>query len=129
MKKIFLILTISLSLFAEIKWLNLNDGLEMAKKDNKLVLIMMTSPSCGYCVKMDREVLTQKKVIDTLNNFFIPVKIDVSKDDYPDTLRVRGTPTFFFATKDKVIVNDIVGYRESDEFLSALSKTMMMRVE
>ncbi len=129
MKKIFLILTISLSLFADIKWLNLNDGLEIAKKDNKLVLIMMTSPSCGYCVKMEREVLTQEKVINTLNNFFIPVKIDVSKDDYPETLRVRGTPTFFFVTKKKVIVNDIVGYRESDEFLSALSKTMMMRVE
>lgn len=128
MKKLFLLIGITLTLVGgEIKWLSLDDGLTKAEKKDKLMLIMMTSPSCGYCVKMEREVLTDEKVIESLNNFFIPVKIDVSKDDYPPTLKVRGTPTFFFASKDKVIVEKAVGYRKTNDFLSILTKAMMRK--
>ncbi len=128
MKKLFLLASVTFSLIAaDVKWSSLNDGIDLAQKDNKLMLIMMTSPTCGYCVKMENQVLKDDKVAESLNKFFIPIKIDMSKKDYPPSLSVKGTPTFFFSTKDNVIVEKVVGYREVPEFLDILTKAMMRR--
>lgn len=126
MKKIILILTLTIFAFADkVDWLDYDSAVEKAQKENKMVAVMITNPRCGFCVKMHNSTLDSDKVKDTLENFFIPTLLDTSKDKLPYHLKVRGTPTFFFLDKKEQIKDRVIGYRDTNQFLSDLSRIMM----
>lgn len=129
MKKVLLLALTSVFLFAnEINWLTLDKGLEKAKKENKKVAVFMTNKYCGYCVKLEKNTLSNPKVTESLNELFVPVKIDTYNTKYPSYLEVRGTPTFYFLNSNgEKLRNKIVGYRPVGNFLEELNNILMKK--
>jgi thioredoxin-related protein len=65
----------------EIDWIPLNKAKEYAKKYNKQILIFFYKKKCEYCDKMKKEALSDIEVVNTINNNFLPVKIDSRTKD------------------------------------------------
>ncbi|MFQ5607848.1 MAG: thioredoxin family protein [Candidatus Zixiibacteriota bacterium] len=119
---------------AEISWMPYEDGLRLAQEQDRQVLIDFSTAWCGYCKKMDRETFTDRRVIDYINENFIPVKVDgdsrrefeidgfktsekrITKEIYG----VRGFPTFWFLESDGAKIGQQPGYQPADGFLSLL---------
>ncbi len=109
---------------ADIKWLkDLDTALYKAKKQNKLILIYIYSPHCGYCKKMDRTTFKDKEIQEILKKYFIPVKVD---KDSPEGEMIKaeygylGTPTFHFLEPDGKKIKSIFGAWEKEDFLLIL---------
>jgi thioredoxin-related protein len=120
---------------SEIEWQAYDVGLKKALDQNKHVFIDFTAKWCGYCRKMEREVFTDARIIDILNNDFIPVRVDgdsrneLDIDGYKVTERnlatreygVRGYPTFWFLKPDGTKLGPLGGYRPTEFMLEALT--------
>jgi thioredoxin-related protein len=84
---------------------------------------------------MEREVFTDPRVIELLNNDFVAVRVDgesrkeLDIDGYKITERnlavrefgVRGYPTFWFLKSDGSKIGPIGGYRPAEFMLEALN--------
>lgn len=71
-------------------------ALAAAKASGKPVMADFYTDWCGFCKRMDREVLSQAAIIKTLAGFEV-VKVDgEARADLVDRYEVRGYPTFLF---------------------------------
>lgn len=119
----------------KIDWQAYDIGLKKALDEDKHVFIDFTAKWCGYCRKMEREVFTDPRIIDLLNNDFVPVRVDgesrkeLDIDGYKITERnltvreygVRGYPTFWFLESDGSKIGPLGGYRTTEFMLEALN--------
>lgn len=85
MKKIifFSIISILLISFKEpepIKWYSLTEGIELARRDNKPMLLFIYVPWCDKCQRMDNKVFTSKEVMPLITENFIAVKMNPEVD-------------------------------------------------
>ncbi|MCA9215461.1 MAG: thioredoxin family protein [Planctomycetales bacterium] len=55
---------------------DLNKAMQIAKEQNKPLLLHFWSPTCQPCLKLDRNVFSQQSVAGVLSDFFVPVKIN-----------------------------------------------------
>jgi len=81
MKKAFLTILISLFICslthaAEIKWYTWNEGYELAKKENKPMLVFVYAPWCNVCKRLEEKTFNDEQVIPLINEKFIPVKLN-----------------------------------------------------
>jgi thioredoxin-related protein len=109
---------------ADIRWLkDLDLALYKAKKQNKLVLVYIYSPHCGYCKRMDRTTFRDKEIQEYVEKYFIPVKID-SNSPEGEMIKTEygylGTPTFHFIEPDGKKIKSIFGAWEKKDFLMIL---------
>ncbi|MBN1621265.1 MAG: thioredoxin family protein [Endomicrobiales bacterium] len=106
-----------------IKWVyDLSEGLEAAKNSNKPLMVDFTAGWCSWCKKLDREVFSNPDVSEIAKNF---VNVKVDTDKFPDDARkyrVRGLPTILFLNSEGNVIQQIVGYRDSDYFVDTMSK-------
>lgn len=111
-------------LLAEINWqYTISDAKVQAKKEKKKILLMVASPSCGYCTKMLNTTLSDEKVMAVVNKGFVPVMLNNVTDKLPSGLSVRGVPTIFILNSDaKPLGAAIIGFRESKDFLQAVEE-------
>ncbi len=117
----------------EIQWVRYDVGLKRAKEENKHVFIDFTAKWCGWCKKMDRETFSRPEVIEMLNTYFVPVKVDgdspreLDIDGYKITekslarneFKVRGYPSFWFLKPDGTKLAVIRGYKRADYMMEA----------
>jgi thioredoxin-related protein len=110
---------------SELVWVeNLEVAVVQAKEENKNILVNFTgSDWCGLCIKLDKEVFSQKEFEAYANENLVLVKLDFPKkkklspeqDNYNRTLAnkfgVRGFPTIYLLNKDGQPVNR-TGYRQ-----------------
>ena len=81
----------------EINWVNtLNKAKELAKSENKLIMLMITKPNCRACDFMKYATFENEAVIDEVNKHYIPVLLN--KSELTERIFIRGTPTFKFYT-------------------------------
>ncbi|SNZ06843.1 Protein of unknown function, DUF255 [Persephonella hydrogeniphila] len=119
---VFLLLVFSIS-YGDVKWYGLNDGFKKAQKEKKLVMIYIYSPKCHYCKEMDATTFKDKKVQDTINRYFVPIKVRKCSED---GMFVRaeygylGTPTFHFITPTGEKIKSIFGAWPKEDFLKIL---------
>ena len=118
-----------------IEWLTYEEGLKVAEETGKHIVIDFSTAWCGFCKKMERETFTNNKVIDLINNEFIPVRIDgdsrrkINLEGFMTTERnltkteygVRGYPTFWFLESDGQKIGAQPGYQPPAQFLSLLN--------
>jgi thioredoxin-related protein len=127
-KSIFMFLFFVSSIFADnINWLNYDEALALAKKENKMVALMVTNEYCGYCKKMHRTTLSDDKVKATLEEFFVPAIVDTSKESIPVNYKISGTPTFLFLDTKEELIYRAVGFKTTDSFNKILTQVMMRR--
>jgi len=104
------------------------EALEIAKKENKFVMIDFYAEWCVSCIDLDEKTYSNKDVISSLNNF-VSVKIDGTKDtqefqNLAKKYNVIGLPTVIFINKNGQVLENytITGFKNSVEFLEILEK-------
>lgn len=116
-----------------ITWYELKEAQQLAKQNEKKVLIFAEASWCSYCKKMYKEVFPQDRVIDTMEEYYYPVRVDIESDkkhefngevltgnQFARKYRVQGTPTTFFIDKDGKILGAQPGFIPPDTFETLL---------
>lgn len=101
-----------------------NDMKSLAAKEHKLIFIDAYTDWCSWCKVMDRETFSDKTVADVMNAKFINVRYEMETGFgalMSGKYRVNGFPTFLIFTPDGKLVNRIVGYHKTKEFLEKLN--------
>jgi uncharacterized protein YyaL (SSP411 family) len=126
---------------AELKWLSWNEGYELAKKKNKIMVVDVYTDWCGWCKVMDRETFANAEIIDAINKEFVPVKFNPELPGANYTYdgkkytgeqlaaiisnnQLSGYPTtvFYFPKKNEFVME--VGYKKPDAFKQILTKML-----
>lgn len=118
---LFLALTLSL-LAANINWApSYKTALEIAKKENKPIMMMLSQPSCPACVQMKNIFKSDELLANEINSKFIPVEVNIYKDEWNQKFRAFATPTFYFIDKNEnKIGRQFVGGAEASDFMKVL---------
>lgn len=124
MNKIFLMLFLSFfSLHAaDISWVGtFSQALEKAQKEDKNIMVLITTETCRWCRKLESETLTDEAVISRLNKDYVSVHLTRGKDQYPDYLDAPGVPTTYFLDRaGKPIIKRVMGYWNVEDYMSYL---------
>lgn len=117
MRVIVVLLLFSVGLFA----LSYEDAILKAQKENKKILVELVMESCPFCEHVDKYVLTKEDVRTLLEKEFVFLKLDIDKNEIPDFLVSRMTPTFYFLNaKGDKILHEIKGAPSKSEFIKQL---------
>ncbi|MDP2884927.1 MAG: DUF255 domain-containing protein [Ignavibacteria bacterium] len=117
-----------------ITWHRFDEGVALARQENKKILIDVYTDWCGWCKKMDKEVYANGEVGQTIASNFIAVKLDAESQkgaSYGGTLMdeasvasalgATGYPTTVFLDPGAKPITKIAGYMEPKEFVNVLS--------
>ncbi|BDY12609.1 thioredoxin fold domain-containing protein [Hydrogenimonas cancrithermarum] len=105
-------------------FVDFGEAKRVAKRTGKVIMIEVTSPTCHYCVKMEKTTLKDPEVIRAIHRDFIPVRVDVSRQKLPDGLKWSMTPTFFFLDCDGKVLKTVPGAWMKEDFLSILEEVV-----
>jgi thiol:disulfide interchange protein len=106
-----------------ITWHSYEEGLELAKKEKKAVVIDAYAEWCHWCKKMDTDVYTDRRVI-ALDDRVVFVKVDVDKrSDVKTKYRVQGLPTIVVLKEGKE-VRRILGYEPASQFAAHVQQAV-----
>lgn len=107
----------------------LAEALELAQELDKKVLIDVYAEWCPYCGKMHSETYTNQEVIDTINDYFLLVKINIESENkvnylgqefteqqFSSYLRSSSLPTTYFMQNDGEILGMQPGLIPADTF-------------
>lgn len=87
---------------AEVKWYSIDEAIQLASKEPRVLLIDVYTDWCGWCKRMDATTFSDPEVAAFMNMHFYPVKLDAEgKKDI-----VIGERTF------KFVDNGRRGYHE-----------------
>ena len=106
-----------------IQWVHdFAEGLAIAKKTKKPIMVDFYADWCGWCRKLDTGPYRNARVIE-LANSFVCVKINTDVDARtPSRYGVRGLPTIVFLDATGGLLTTVVGYRDADFFAQTLAK-------
>ena len=116
------------------QWKNFNEGLALAKKSGKKVLVDVYTDWCGWCKKMDANTYTDPKVLEYLKKNYIVIKLNaegneklsysgqtISPPEFTQGMGITGFPATLFLQSDGKPITVLPGYSEADMFLHVLS--------
>lgn len=110
---------------SEIKWYtSFENGLMMAKKQNKPIMIDFYTTWCHWCKQLDKITYTNQEVIE-LSKGFISIKVDCEENpQIQSKFGITGFPTIIFINTAGKISNIVRGYREPDLFALEIKKAL-----
>ena len=100
----------------------IDDGLEVAEREQKPILILFTAGWCPPCQKLKREVLADSEVKGYLGAEFVLVKVDLSDESGPNNEvafehGVKSIPTIKAYDRHGDYVDTYDGTRTKADFL------------
>jgi thiol:disulfide interchange protein len=105
-----------------IQWWNDHEtAVSTAKKSRKAVLIEFTADWCHFCRKMERETLSDPKVVQAVNQCYVPVQLNA--DVYGEvlgSLGIQGLPALLLVDPQTGKATRILGYRTAEQLLKDL---------
>ena len=122
--RVLLIFLLVLNLFAaDFDWNHsLEKAKEIAKKENKIILVMVSQKGCEACEYMDEVAFEDEELVEFIENFFVPVKLDLKVANQKG-LKAFGTPTFYFLDKNgKKLRRQLVGAGTAKAFMKILKE-------
>jgi len=125
----FLIGTLSLASADGIPWLSsLDEGLQAARGQDKLVMVDFYSDLCDWCKELDRLVYTEPMVQDASREHFVPVKLDGGRhDDLVTKYDLDGYPTVIFLDAQGEEISRIRGFEPADLFLADMMDAVELK--
>src|SRR5215471_7177806 len=71
-----------------------NAAVKEAAESHRPILLNFGTASCGWCKKLDATTFHDRSVIETLNNQFVPIRIDADKNErLTEMIGVHSFPT------------------------------------
>ena len=105
----------------KIHWYSYDEGLKLAKTENKKVFLHFWAAWCGYCTKMVAQTFNDTSVADYLNKNFIPIKVNTDKEKgIAVKYKIRGLPDTCFLTGEGEKITNLAGYIPPDKLLPVL---------
>jgi len=106
---------------------DLNALLKEAKESGKILIVEVSSPTCHYCKKMDREVLSDPSIRRRLQKDFILTDLNIRTTTLPP--RLAGiyrhiTPSFFFLAPDGTLLSHYPGSWTKSDFATILRENL-----
>jgi len=117
-----------------LNWLSYNEGLALAEKENKYILIDFYTDWCGYCKKMDKETYSREEVKKILSENFLVVRVNAESDnkvieggkeiterELAKLYQVSGYPTTWFLESNHTRIAPLPGYVTTEQFIPVLN--------
>ena len=117
-----------------LNWLSYTEGLALAEKENKYVLIYFYTDECSWCKKMIDLTYSNEEVKKILSDKFVAVKIDarsenkviesgeeISEKKLATLYQVSGYPTTWFLESNHSRVAPLPGYVTTEQFIPVLN--------
>ncbi|MEN8303355.1 MAG: thioredoxin family protein [Campylobacterota bacterium] len=122
MQKTILIIAFLFSFaFGDIEWIyDYDDAVEIAQKDKKMIMVMLSSEGCPACKYMKENVLKNDNVSKIVKKSYVAVYLDIYKSFLPDELTYFATPTFYFLDSDEKVLHKTVGGINAQSFLDEI---------
>jgi thioredoxin-related protein/YHS domain-containing protein len=96
-------------------------GIAEAQNLSRPVLLYFTAKWCPSCLRVERTVFVDKRVVQFIGEHFVAVRIDAdAAPDIAAAWKVDRLPSAIFASPDGRTQNRIEGYRSAEQFLSEL---------
>lgn len=115
------------------KWYSMEEAHQLAKDEDKQILIFGMADWCPYCRKMIKEVYSDSAVQQTIAQYFYPVQLDTESDDivmFNGTkveerklaayLKLQSLPTHYFMDEEWVIYGMHPGFVPKEIFTPML---------
>lgn len=108
-----------------IVWLDYASGMEIAKAENKPMLVFFYRDSCPYCRKLNQGAMTDTSLAVYLNENFVPIRVNtesrklVTLDSLKITeaqlanenWQIRGVPAMWLLEPDGCRIKKLVGLK------------------
>lgn len=115
------------SIQEELSWLpTMEEGIDLAKREQKLLLVDFYADWCTPCKKMDKNTFSAPQVRSVLKGFVL-VKLDYTKESKEEAaikkqFKVPGPPTvLILQPENSIVLAKIIGYVDKEEFLTTLN--------
>ena len=99
-----------------------------AKKEHKMIMLVMVADYCPWCRKFERKTLKSSKVAIAVKENFIPVIMDrnVDKSKYPEEFYTPLIPNVFFIDPKEPdnYVEDSIGYVRKAEYSATIESAL-----
>jgi thiol:disulfide interchange protein len=106
----------------EIQWHSFDAGMARGKFEKKKVFIHFYADWCAVCKVMENSTFKDPVVIASLNENFIPIKVDADREVQTASLfRVKGLPDNWFIAEDGEIIGHRPGYIPPDQLKNILT--------
>ncbi len=138
MKKIIILLLLTLTLFGA----NVDDfaqemgferdyktALTRAKKENKILMMVLGADYCPWCRKFERKTLNSSLLKSRLQTEVVTLVVDKKFDikSFPKEFRTQFTPQVFFINpKDETVILDTTGYIKKNLFAKNLDNAIIL---
>jgi thioredoxin-related protein len=96
-------------------------GIKLVKSLKKKGFIFFHADWCKYCKQMEKEALSNAKVIEYLNDNFIAITVDTDVEEkIAAKYKAQRLPMLYFLKKDGSVLTYRPGYVETNELLAML---------
>jgi thioredoxin-related protein len=114
----------SLGAFDKLNWeTDMDHAFERAQKEHKNVMVMVEDPRCKWCTKMKKGALSDESVQEKLQPYIL---LKVQRSDKKTAKRIKeftgAIPSFYFMQPDQELVESVVGYFLTEDFLGYLTE-------
>ncbi len=94
-----------------IEWQSYTEGMARGKFEKKKIFLHFYAEWCSACKTMEKNTFKDPGVVDSLNNDFIPIKVDVDRQKQTsDMYRVQLLPDTWFIGENTDIIGHHPGY-------------------
>ena len=125
--RFLLILLLALSSLnaASIGWQrNYESALAKATSEEKPLMVYLYLPHCATCNYMNKNVFSDKKVIDYINKSYIAVKLYPNDKSLPEKLQSEMSPVFYLINpQNSDMIDSVMGGKNAEKFLELLEES------
>ncbi|HRX51626.1 MAG TPA: thioredoxin family protein [Candidatus Krumholzibacteria bacterium] len=100
-----------------IRWFSYEDGLKRAAETGRPIVIDFHADWCKWCKELDKKTFTDPRVIQAMNERFVPVSVDTEADKATAAkYQVQSLPTMWFLTHEGERIDALPGFVDADNF-------------
>lgn len=117
-----------------VSWKSFDEGIALAQRENKKVLVDVYTDWCSWCKKMDSEVYTDPAVTRILGQSFVAVKLNaesskpltfqgqsLTEGSFSAGAGVTGYPTTIFLESNSTPITLLPGFVPAERFATILA--------
>ncbi|MBA7644678.1 Thiol:disulfide interchange protein DsbD [subsurface metagenome] len=117
-----------------LNWLSYDEGLTLAQKEDKYILIYFYTDGCGWCKKMVEKTYSNEEVKKILSDKFVVIRVnarsqnkvienekEITERELSRLYQLSGYPTTWFLESDNTRIAPLPGYVTTEQFIPVLN--------